>query len=121
MIAAVFCHQFSGVDMTQERMLWVLAIVGIAALFIFRFNKIDVPATTANPGGSLDASVSPDNSSTNSGMSYLVANQPAFAFAPPVNNFLPSLVAGGQQVTVQPVNAAPTEGDGSDFGCGTCQ
>jgi len=78
----------------EKIFLWLLAI-GLGALLLNAWKSRTLTATAETPNAKVDASNTSENSDTQQGRAYLIANQGPWAFAPPVNNYLPSAVAPG--------------------------
>lgn len=98
---------------------WVLGIaIGGLLIAAWRGASNRVPAATAEtPSAPLDQSSTPANTSVTEGPSYLIYNQGPWAFAPPVMNFLPSMIApGGAPVLVTPQSV----GVDGKYGCFEC-
>jgi len=93
--------------------LWLVGIALVGLLMSAWRGRASL-STTQTTQTKVDVSNTPDNSSVSQGRSYLMANQSPWAFAPPVNNYLPGMVAGGQSVLVQP---PPGQGK---YGCFEC-
>lgn len=91
--------------MKWERIVIVILTLALVVAVVLRL-KPQSPATASNAGNPVDVSTTAQNTDPAQGPAYLVYNQPPWAFAPPVANFLPPAVApGGQPVQVSGSNS----------------
>lgn len=93
--------------------LWLVGIA-LAGLLVGAWRNRAPLSSAETMSGKVDVSNTPENSDASEGRAYLMANQSPWAFAPPVNNYLPGMVAGGQSVLIQP---PPGQGK---YGCFEC-
>lgn len=92
--------------------LWLLGIA-LVGLLIGGWKSRALRSTAETPDAKVEASNVPADNNDAEGRAYLMANTSPWAFAPPVNNYLPAMVAGGSAVIVPPA------GQGK-YGCFEC-
>ena len=99
---------------TDKIVLWLLGI-GLIALLLGNWKRLAFVSAAENASAPVDTSNVPTVQNVERGPEYLIYNQGPWAFSPPVNNFLPSMVQpGGQAVVI-----TPPPGQGR-YGCFEC-
>lgn len=78
----------------QKIALWLL-VIALGGLLLSAWRNRTLTTTAETPDAKVNASNTPENSDSTEGRSYLMYNQGPWAFSPPVNNYLPSMVAPG--------------------------